>query len=519
MMRSINRSYLQLTSRIFLLTCFRLLLLSIRAVLLMALEELKRLGEQLDGVFRDDPQWEIRAELLENVSSEYKRFVKVLKEEVTKPSRTNPTLLAVALETDYNREDITWVINDHTLQEGNDKIEQYISLGHFGSAYILQTNRLVQHPHLASKESGRFIRCRTGFLSTFEDSLKLETLEAHIPKELRGSQLFIPKELLTIPSVMKHVRDVGLRDCLGRSVSHIAFDAGLPAPWSQLDLNSQDVLQRTAFHLACMMDDRDLLLRCGSTAGLRTVTGLTPLHIAAIKGRKEICMAYDCTNFAWILDCVGRSPLACAVSCGQHDIVDVVFSCSCWFCVLTPGWNRFIFRPDLYGNTPISLAVRRSNLRMVDRLLNYKFAADIPDKKGRTPFWYAVEGSELAMMRLLEDFVNPDHRDKEGRTPLSEAARMGNTEAVLYLLNRNIENLVVNPFSMDIMGETPLTVAVAAGHSECVRILLEHPSFRFAQNLFCEQVVEQNRHDTDRWKKTVIKTVSSYRKEYSHDVN
>lgn len=288
----------------------------------MALKEMKELGDEIDTALEenDNPKWSIRARCFENATMEYRRFTQVLQKEVK-----NRALLYDVLETDYDQPSFTWLPSESALQETRAKIENLIKLGHHGYAHVLQMQRLVEHPHLTSidDEVRRLIQCRILFLANLRDTRKNEWLNKHAPKMLLGSQLFIPRKLLKISEVMNHVRDYEVKDCLGRTVSHMAFDAGSQDPWLEKHITDQDILGRCAMHLACRygsvkLDGECYLIQRTFTAKL--VSGMTPLHIAASMGYTRICETILRNGGGSLIeerDCAGRTPFACATSCGH----------------------------------------------------------------------------------------------------------------------------------------------------------------------------------------------------------
>ena len=93
------------------------------------------------------------------------------------------------------------------------------------------------------------------------------------------------------------------------------------------------------------------------------------------------------------------------------------------------------------------------------------------DKNGRTPLSYAARyGCEGTAKILLERRdVNPDSSDNGGRTPLSYAAESGHGGVMKILLERGD----VNADSSDEYGLTPLSYAARSGQEDVGKILLE----------------------------------------------
>ena len=91
----------------------------------------------------------------------------------------------------------------------------------------------------------------------------------------------------------------------------------------------------------------------------------------------------------------------------------------------------------------------------------------------RDAFSYLAEhGDEILLAFMLELRQHMlDSKDKDGRTPLSHAARKGH-EAVVKLL-RETTNIKANNNLKDRNGRTPLLYAAMNGYKAVVKLLLE----------------------------------------------
>ena len=74
----------------------------------------------------------------------------------------------------------------------------------------------------------------------------------------------------------------------------------------------------------------------------------------------------------------------------------------------------------------------------------------------------------MVKLLLAKDGVDLDSKDKDGRTPLSLAARIGHEAVVKLLLAKD----GVDPDSEDICGRTPLSYTAGNGHEAVVELLL-----------------------------------------------
>jgi ankyrin repeat protein len=99
---------------------------------------------------------------------------------------------------------------------------------------------------------------------------------------------------------------------------------------------------------------------------------------------------------------------------------------------------------------------------------------DLPNADGERCLHIAVRHNNIEMARkLLDNGANPNLPDrKSGRTPLHEAANLGHTEMVKYLISRDEVDINETTYN----DETALEIAHMRGRTEIVT-LLKHHSF------------------------------------------
>ncbi|KAF7504335.1 hypothetical protein GJ744_002455 [Endocarpon pusillum] len=122
----------------------------------------------------------------------------------------------------------------------------------------------------------------------------------------------------------------------------------------------------------------------------------------------------------------------------------------------------------------LTLAATRGSTEIVSLLLaTNKVNPDRKNKSGRTPLSYAAqwERPDVVALFLKSGKVDPDSRDNTGRTPLSHVAgeARGLTRSVSELL---ITSDRVNPESKDKEGRTPLSYAGQRGHRSAAKLLI-----------------------------------------------
>lgn len=220
------------------------------------------------------------------------------------------------------------------------------------------------------------------------------------------------------------------------------------------------------------------------------VQGQTPLHFAAQQGFCDwVKILIDAGADPAILDNDGNNPLKLAALNGYGEIVAILLPYE------SKGGNM-----DKKGATPLLLAIKSGSLQLVQKLIQsgeklsdsdsegntiFHYAAGKKDNAemlhyllktdqaflinqenliGATPLHYAAKEGDGEMMEILlgqgMDLLKKDHR---GFTPLHYAVEEGNKNAVVFILNRDDQNLV-GQVTND--GKTALHLAAGKMHYE-----------------------------------------------------
>ncbi|OBT88430.1 hypothetical protein VE02_03298 [Pseudogymnoascus sp. 03VT05] len=97
--------------------------------------------------------------------------------------------------------------------------------------------------------------------------------------------------------------------------------------------------------------------------------------------------------------------------------------------------------------------------------------ANVRDVKGQTPLSWAAKHGQTATVKLLveRDDVDANSKDDFGLTPLSLAAGKGHIAIVKFLLEQDDVNAELS----DNYGQTPLAWSAAKGRQEIVKLLIE----------------------------------------------
>lgn len=126
---------------------------------------------------------------------------------------------------------------------------------------------------------------------------------------------------------------------------------------------------------------------------------------------------------------------------------------------------------NIYGNTPLHMAVSLGGINMVEELLKHQeINVNAKNKDGCTPLHIAAQGgcTEIANLLLRHKDIKIDIENNEFATPLHMAIQNGHLEIVELLLEKNANITLKN-----CKQATPLHLAIIYGGSRIVNLLLE----------------------------------------------
>ncbi|KAF2732204.1 ankyrin [Polyplosphaeria fusca] len=481
-----------------------LLLYSVRIMASMATEELRALAQGMILSIDESTVWQCYANSFNAVLLKYVEFSKLVTDELLRNYLGVPLLLDATLSP--SQPDRMMLLQSATIDETVGAISErslmFQKAGHHGLAYCLQVQAFMDNPDMLTEgEIQRFRFNQDHFLSDLRTARILDDskLSSSIPKAMRHYPLFIPSKLLRHKAFAEHVFNSIEQDCLGRTFYLMASDGNGGYDLSPSDGSHQDVLGRSTLYKACRDGIHTLansLLLAGAAIDQSTVAGATPLHIAATMGHASICqmilnIRHPDTNVCvtrqpFARDSVGRTALACAAQHGHAGLVDRL-------CYLMKGVDK---DTDDFGRSNVTLAVLSGNEDAVKHLLAHQFAADVPDRMGRTPFWYAVEKQNFDIMHRLvqHNRINVHQGDKNNCTPLAKARQLGFTEGIDFIRGRSM--LFNNePYSTQIPADkrgAPLVKAAEA----CSRTQV--PYFRNHLAILRNQYQRSTKEDTTK---------------------
>ena len=247
----------------------------------------------------------------------------------------------------------------------------------------------------------------------------------------------------------------------------------------------------------------ELLLQYGADPNQETSRGITVLHQAVIKDKKDIAqillkhgvnldkyMVKDTkslfkknTEFKSAKRIL-RPAIILFLICETKNNKQITKKIDAIFNNLQNGINF-----KIKGKTPLHYAVKSRNLQMVDALLNAGADSSMQDNEGKTPLHYAVKSRNLQMVEALLNAVDANSsmldnegkvpldynplpkdssmQDNEGKTPVHYAVKSRNLQMVEALLN-----VGANSIMQDNEGKTPLHYAVKSRNLQMVEALL-----------------------------------------------
>ncbi|XP_054722537.1 26S proteasome non-ATPase regulatory subunit 10-like [Uloborus diversus] len=156
-------------------------------------------------------------------------------------------------------------------------------------------------------------------------------------------------------------------------------------------------------------------------------------------------------------DLYGETPLHLALSCGKEAAAELLLDADCITDIVDNDWC-----------TPLHVAAQRGFVNVVRILLAGGADASAKDGTERTPFHHAVyQGKEAAAEVLLGATPECDGPDIDGCTPLHYAAEGGLSRVARALVSRGAR---LEP--EDAQGRCPLYYALWCGQEGVARVLL-----------------------------------------------
>ncbi|RMJ17991.1 hypothetical protein CDV36_002318 [Fusarium kuroshium] len=127
---------------------------------------------------------------------------------------------------------------------------------------------------------------------------------------------------------------------------------------------------------------------------------------------------------------------------------------------------------DKDGRSPLMMATRMNHVMFVKALLNKGADAKLGDMEGRTALHHAVIQDPDIVTLLLQYGASSVQPDKEKKTPLHLACRLGDLGVVTHLVRGALKSKEsINPLNED--DRTPLHIAASSGHSAIIEFLLD----------------------------------------------
>jgi ankyrin repeat protein len=456
----------------------------------MAMDELKIIGEELLSSLNHNESRDYRVESLDAILLSYEKLLELLQGETKRFSRSSGDIvLTASMKLARNQLSYSYEANESGV------IAQYSNKGHHGMSYVLMMKRLMRDDKPHYEEKTQFLKYREAFaedvITLLEESDLLfdtnEDIGFNQEFDLCETQLFVPRVLCRIPSVLSAMYEDGRKDCLLRSVRLIAYDADAKLPYANFnDDMSTDILGRTALHQAVLSYDLDFIDRMEpKPSGIDIkALGLTALHMTVIGGNFVLfklllqkssrdCLHVRATYKLW--NC-----LHWAVAFGRLGMIQELCSFA------GPEFGKYINEQGWAGCTSLHLAAESGHVQILCILLDHFDQNSVEYDLYQTPFWKATVRGRLNILKLLEPFFDVDKPNYAGKfTPLAVAALNGYTDCVQYLLSLNESGRIrvnVNFQSHKFSG-TPLDLAIENCSTDCIRLIKANGGLTMAELL------------------------------------
>lgn len=381
--------------------------------------------------------------------------------------------------------------------EDKSNADRYSQMGHFGMAFI---SRLQSLNYRSTQEQvEKLLIDRERFLSMLNEVLERHDIDlgTFFKLDLAKTQIFYPRKAFRCHVLAEAVLQDGRVDVLGRSVSHMFHDNNVGINHEfVLQMDDKDALGRSSFHLACAMSPNerrtkgiDLTSTSVHWYGSQ-VLGLHPIAIAAIHGftdilQHELAKGMQVEHWTEHSDYIAERTVFQWAACHGHlDVFKILFIC-CKDRSMTIA--DVSITPTHKLDTPLCLAVLHGHFDFVASVVAWT-TRDLSEEKGyrrslkkkhfTLAFILAIKTRNLDIMRLLEPLAELNLSPTDELTPLMEAAQIGFTAGVQFLLDKSVavdilyENEEKRNFVL--AKRTALDFAMQYGHDDCTKLLKEH---------------------------------------------
>lgn len=238
---------------------------------------------------------------------------------------------------------------------------------------------------------------------------------------------------------------------------------------SGVDVNASNKKGETALFWAAKVDIANLLIRAGADVNVQDKEGNSPLLYVIGNSKLDIGAIVDIATFFIesgsdinVFNKKGETPLYLANQKRSESIYNA----------LVQAGAKEEENVDDNRNTPLLLAVEKSDLQLVNYLISIKANLEAKNKNGKTSLLIACYNGNLPIIEALVRAganLEVEGECREG-TPLCEAVTSPyNNEAIVKYLIQAGANTEARKYS----GETPLIIAARLGRTKILSILIE----------------------------------------------
>jgi ankyrin repeat protein len=248
------------------------------------------------------------------------------------------------------------------------------------------------------------------------------------------------------------------------------------------NLNAQDERGYAALHYAVESNSVKMvrqLVECGANVNIQNSDGNTPMHLVVNSNNSEICKELSRSRAldTSIVNNNNVDPLTLAVMSNQLSIMVLLLKVNNaynrqdvqgktplhWACMVAGPCiiHRLIDKSveniqDVYGDTPLSLAIKVNNERAVDLLWNTRhFNLSTRDHQGNSTLHMVCHHHNIPLIQLIiENADDVNTTNAFGETPLHRACSANNVFAV-----EELKRFYVDQNARDLRQRTPLIVA------------------------------------------------------------